>query len=355
MSGRQRSFVGSLGHMSYRQKLIRLFTFLGGVYFFLQFVLPATLFGVRLDAYDREISDGFVAIGAMAVGLGLINLLHVHGGKIVFRRAGWFNSCGLMLGLCVMLVVTALDWRASARMTTDVERISHLRDFAERIVSDQRAATPGVLSLGERSALLARSFVELGPTLDPAGLRPPPQNNDPESLWFRTVREYTELLRAAQIEIAQLSENATAEGILSLIPKLSALSAVRRDLLLQEYRGSTIQDTYSILYDGLFVALGSAMFSLLGFYIAAAAYRAFRVRSAESALMMTAALLVMLGQIPFGIWLWEGFPEVRLWLLSVPSTAAFRAIKIGAAVAGLILAFRVWFSIESESFSRGKR
>ena len=67
--------------------------------------------------------------------------------------------------------------------------------------------------------------------------------------------------------------------------------------------------------------------------------------------MMAAALVVMLGQIPFGSWIWEGFPDLRLWLLRVPNAAAFRAIKIGAEVAGLIMAFRMWFSIESESFS----
>jgi hypothetical protein len=94
------------------------------------------------------------------------------------------------------------------------------------------------------------------------------------------------------------------------------------------------------------------MFSLLAFYMAAAAYRAFRIRSAESALMMGAALLVMLGQIPFGIWVWDRFPEIRLWLLTVPNAAAFRGIAIGAAVAGLVMAFRMWLSIESESFSR---
>jgi hypothetical protein len=341
--------------MSYRQKLIRVFTFLGGLYFFLQFVLPATIFGVRLDAYDREISDGFVAIGAMAVGLGLLNLLHVHGGKIVFRRSGWVNSLGLIFGLVVMVVVTALDWRASAKMTGDAEKLGHLRDFGVRIVSDDEKGTPGILPLSERSALLVGAVEELLPALAPEKLKPPPEGMAADSLWSRTVSEYAAALGAATGAASAAESAPSRSSVAALGEKLGELSALRREVLLQEYRGTPTQDVYSILYDGLFVALGSAMFSLLGFYIAAAAYRAFRVRSAESALMMIAALLVMLGQIPFGLWVWEGFPEVRLWLLSVPSTAAFRAIKIGAAVAGLILAFRVWFSIESESFSRGGR
>jgi len=103
-------------------------------------------------------------------------------------------------------------------------------------------------------------------------------------------------------------------------------------------------------YHGFFVALGSAMFSLLGFYIAAAAYRAFRVSSVEALLMMGAAVIVMLGQIPFGVFISEDLPELRLWLLQIPSSGAFRAIKIGALIAGLGMAFRMWFSIESQSF-----
>ena len=87
---------------------------------------------------------------------------------------------------------------------------------------------------------------------------------------------------------------------------------------------------------------------------AAAAYRAFRIRSYESALMMTAALIVMCGQMSFTLRIYEGFSVWRDWLMNVPNTAAFRAIRIGAAVAGLVLAFRMWFSIESQSFSEKK-
>jgi hypothetical protein len=97
------------------------------------------------------------------------------------------------------------------------------------------------------------------------------------------------------------------------------------------------------------------MFALLGVYIAAAAYRAFRIRTVESALMMTAAVVVMLGQISFGKEIYEGMPSIRQWLLEVPNSAAFRAIRLGAGIAGLMLAIRMWLSIESSSFSSEKK
>jgi hypothetical protein len=141
------------------------------------------------------------------------------------------------------------------------------------------------------------------------------------------------------------------ENFTSLSSLLRDVGVSQTETLSLQFEQSTVRRLYNLLYNGLFVALGSAMFALLGFYIAAAAYRAFRVKTFESSLMMTAALLVMLGQIPFGLWIWDGFPELRQWLLEVPSSGAFRAIKFGAAIAGLAMAFRMLFSLEAKSFS----
>ena len=56
----------------------------------------------------------------------------------------------------------------------------------------------------------------------------------------------------------------------------------------------------------------------------------------------------MLGQIPFGISLYEDMPVIRVWILQNPNSSAFRAIKIGGSIAGLVMAFRMWLSLESE-------
>jgi len=119
--------------------------------------------------------------------------------------------------------------------------------------------------------------------------------------------------------------------------------------------------TYEVLFNGLFNPLQAATFSLLAFYIASAAYRAFRIRSAEAALMMAAAFVVMLGQVPIGAWLTSGLPTTggpgffRLetlgeWVMSWLNTPAQRGIVFGIAIGGLAMSLRIWLSLERGTF-----
>ena len=346
-----------------RTRLIKLVTFLGGIYFFLEFVLPGTVFGVKIDTYHDQISNGFITVGAMAAGLGLINLIMQHGSKIVFLRKEWVYSAALLCGLAIMIAVTFQDWSGTRRVAEDVAEISRLGDFADRIRSDHEKQVESVLPAAARNdtlkeaaaRLLARVEAEMaGFDLERFGTGSVDHGLAQgylaeASAGAGAVRAAIERLTATPGETVDLAANAGAARA------LRRLTDSWRNLRNLEYEHSTPKHVYRLLFEGLFVALGSAMFSLLGFYIAAAAYRAFRVRSAESSLMMIAAVLVMLGQIPFGVWIWSGLPDVRLWLLEVPNSAAFRAITFGAGVAGLVMAFRMWFSIESESFDGEER
>lgn len=343
-----------------RRNLIKLVTFLGGLYYFLGFVLPKSFLGFEIDKYDDQISNGFIAIGAVAIGLGLINILMAHGSRLIFKRKGWFDSLALLLGLIAMTAVSALDWRAGVQISKRSDRFFNLRDFALKIDADQKNRSEELRSwqsrelilIGEVRKLINTSTAELG-AIDLANL----PKDVPVSEQIRTSRsdlisKLTELNSTlVLIEQKANSNDVTAtEQNQQLGAVLGQAGAMQLELSNAQYQLSDLKQIYRVFYDGLSVALGSAMFALLGFYIASAAYRAFRLQSMESGLMLGAALLVMLGQIPFGLWIWDGLPEVRLWILEVPNSAAFRAVKFGAAVAGLVMAFRMWLSIESSSF-----
>ncbi len=104
--------------------------------------------------------------------------------------------------------------------------------------------------------------------------------------------------------------------------------------------------------------VASSIFSLLAFYMASAAYRAFRIRSKEAALMMVSALIVMLGQTPFGMYLtgWMGerysylwLPNIAGWLLRTPITAMFRGLILGIMVGAIATALRYWLNLEKSA------
>ena len=106
------------------------------------------------------------------------------------------------------------------------------------------------------------------------------------------------------------------------------------------------------LYNTMYDPLSATMFSLLAFFITSAAYRAFRARSTEAVLLLSAAILVMLGQVPVGSAIWGpesflgGFAGVKDWIMDVPNLAGKRAILMGAALGAISTGLRVILGLE---------
>jgi hypothetical protein len=100
-------------------------------------------------------------------------------------------------------------------------------------------------------------------------------------------------------------------------------------------------DIVKWVFDNIQVPLQAATFSLLGFYVATAAYRAFRLRSLESIAFIVAAVVVLLGQVPIGRYLGDLLPAAKDWILDVPSTAGVRGIIIGVALGTIATGVRV--------------
>ncbi len=109
---------------------------------------------------------------------------------------------------------------------------------------------------------------------------------------------------------------------------------------------------YNWIYTGVYKNIDATMFSLIAFYIASAAYRAFRARSVEAGLMMVVAMIVMLAQVPIGEAIWGrtgflgGFPGITDWILAVPNAASGRAISLGIFLGIMATQTRVLLGIE---------
>jgi hypothetical protein len=110
---------------------------------------------------------------------------------------------------------------------------------------------------------------------------------------------------------------------------------------------SGFHPTFEVLFESMVSPLQATMFSLLAFYVASAAYRAFRARNLEATILLVAAIIVMLGRIPFGDMLTGGrMTPLSEWIMNRPNAAAQRGIIIGAALGAASMSIRVILGIE---------
>ncbi len=134
--------------------------------------------------------------------------------------------------------------------------------------------------------------------------------------------------------------------------KLLMLIALAVTLVVGFAEGADRQEAgqvYKWVYDYMFIPLNATMFALLAFYIASAAFRAFRARNVDAALLLVAAVVVMLARVPMGEslpFIGDYLPRFMNWIMDVPNIAARRAIFIGSALGAVATGLRVILGIE---------
>ncbi|MGB7054160.1 MAG: hypothetical protein WBE28_02425 [bacterium] len=125
-------------------------------------------------------------------------------------------------------------------------------------------------------------------------------------------------------------------------------------MMVAGFIGGTGGGLFGYLFQHMQIPLGATMFSLLAFFVASAAFRAFRARTPEATLLLIAAVLVMIGRVPIGYYIWHGFPDLVEWLMNVPNTAAKRGILFGADLGLISMALRVLLGIERSYMGGGR-
>jgi hypothetical protein len=103
---------------------------------------------------------------------------------------------------------------------------------------------------------------------------------------------------------------------------------------------------FRAFFDYIMIPIQSTMFSLLAFFIASAAYRAFRARSLLATLLLISALIIMLRFNPYLGFIGDYMEKTALWLLNVPNLAAKRAIIIGVGLGMVATSLKVILGIE---------
>jgi len=103
---------------------------------------------------------------------------------------------------------------------------------------------------------------------------------------------------------------------------------------------------FTWMYNTFYSPMTATMFSLLAFFIASAAFRAFRIRTFEALLLAIAAFIWMIGRVPIGNAIHPAIPAAADWLMEIPQNAAKRGILIGAAIGVMATGIRLILGME---------
>jgi energy-coupling factor transporter transmembrane protein EcfT len=114
------------------------------------------------------------------------------------------------------------------------------------------------------------------------------------------------------------------------------------------------------MYDYVFSPITATMFASLAFYVASAAFRAFRAKNIEAILLLATAFLVLIGNTAIAR-ITDALPEQLAFLrldsivanlMTYLSTGAWRAITIGIAVGVAATSMRVLLGIDRPYLGR---
>jgi positive regulator of sigma E activity len=162
--------------------------------------------------------------------------------------------------------------------------------------------------------------------------------------WIRIISAFALVLGVRSISLRHIETVRRKRS--GFVYSLFTLISMAVTALLGLIFGVGAQAPIRLIFNNILVPLGATMFSILAFYMASAAYRAFRARTFEATLLLIAAFIVMLGMVPIGNLISPHFSAIAEWLLSVPNMAAKRGILFGVALGVIATSLKIILGIE---------
>ncbi|NOX56165.1 MAG: hypothetical protein GXP27_17325 [Planctomycetes bacterium] len=116
------------------------------------------------------------------------------------------------------------------------------------------------------------------------------------------------------------------------------------------------------LYEYAFKPLTATMFAMLAFYVASAAFRAFRAKNVEAILLLGTAFIILLGRTFAGVLLTDWLPDslaglkidnLTVYIMQVFNTAGNRAIMIGIALGIASTSLKVLLGVDRSYLGSG--
>lgn len=175
-------------------------------------------------------------------------------------------------------------------------------------------------------------------------------------VWVTIIGGFTLLLGAVSIlRVNWIAVATRRKGwFYNLLTLVSVLTMAIPSMLSASWSplfGDAAGSIYDWQFEYLSKPMMATMFAMLAFYIASAAYRAFRARSAEATLLLITATLVMLWRIPMGEAFLNLFPGdlpelINRYVMNGVNLAVQRGIIIGAALGAASMSLRIMLGIE---------
>jgi len=279
-------------------------------------------------------------VGSFAVFMAVINLVLFHGKRVMQRQPGLHNSVVFFVFLVLMGVCTY---------------------YGNKPASQHSPVTIGgtaVISPAQRATLIARATELLSTVSNAADRRLAVQINLISAPASTAAAPAAAAVTVSHIgSLPPAARHALHDGLWSLLVEELALTPDRVSIRIAL---DLLPAGYDFLFKAILVPIGISVFSLITFYMVSAAYRAFKIRTAEAALLMLAACIVMLGQLPLGAWLTQPLPPYLAWLqlpwlaqklLTVINSAAYRGVLIGIMIGGFSAGLRIWLGMDDSVYS----
>jgi len=127
-------------------------------------------------------------------------------------------------------------------------------------------------------------------------------------------------------------------------------------LLLGFYKLATGVEPYPYTwwFANVYTSLGATLYAITGFYIFSAAYRAFRARNIDAAILLVAGIFVLLANAPIGEVIWSGFPLIGNWFNNVGQIPGMRTFTVVGALGLLAFGFRALIGKERGFYSEAQ-
>src|SRR4030042_6934140 len=118
--------------------------------------------------------------------------------------------------------------------------------------------------------------------------------------WMVIIAAFALLLgvvSVGQINVGKIKRKTTGWGY-SIVVLASLLLMATFGFMGVDIKPDGSRPPFVWIFENLFNPLQATMFSMTAFFIASAAFRAFRIRNTEAFIMIIGALIIMLGRVP---------------------------------------------------------